>query len=78
MGETSALACLIGAAVLVVTGIGFWRTMAGVTVGTVAMVLLLNGVVSETNPAIAMPFWWQMVVGGWAFGMVIMATDPVT
>jgi Na+-transporting NADH:ubiquinone oxidoreductase subunit B len=78
MGETSALACLIGAAVLVVTGIGSWRTMAGVTVGTVAMVLLLNGVGSETNPAFAMPFWWHMVVGGWAFGMVFMATDPVT
>jgi Na+-transporting NADH:ubiquinone oxidoreductase subunit B len=78
MGETSALACLIGAAVLVFTGIGSWRTMAGVTVGTVAMVLLLNGVGSETNPAFAMPFWWHMVVGGWAFGMVFMATDPVT
>jgi Na+-transporting NADH:ubiquinone oxidoreductase subunit B len=52
--------------------------MAGVTVGTVAMVLLLNGVGSETNPAFAMPFWWHMVVGGWAFGMVFMATDPVT
>jgi Na+-transporting NADH:ubiquinone oxidoreductase subunit B len=78
MGETSALACLFGAAVLIVTGIGSWRTMAGVTVGTVAMVLLLNGVGSETNPAFAMPFWWHMVVGGWAFGMVFMATDPVT
>jgi Na+-transporting NADH:ubiquinone oxidoreductase subunit B len=52
--------------------------MAGVTVGTVAMVLLLTGVGSETNPAVAMPFWWHMVVGGWAFGMVFMATDPVT
>lgn len=78
MGETSALACLIGAAVLIMTGIGSWRTMLGVTVGTVAMVLLLNGVGSETNPAFAMPIWWHLVVGGWAFGTVFMATDPVT
>ena len=78
MGETSALACFIGAAVLIATGIGSWRTMLGVLVGTVAMVLVLNGVGSETNPAFAMPVWWHMVVGGWAFGMVFMATDPVT
>ena len=78
MGETSALACFIGAAVLIATGIGSWRTMLGVVVGTVAMVLVLNGIGSETNPAFAMPVWWHMVVGGWAFGMVFMATDPVT
>jgi Na+-transporting NADH:ubiquinone oxidoreductase subunit B len=78
MGETSALACLIGAAVLIVTGIGSWRTMLGVTVGTVAMVLLLNGIGSETNPGFAIPVWWHLVVGGWAFGTVFMATDPVT
>jgi Na+-transporting NADH:ubiquinone oxidoreductase subunit B len=79
MGETSALACLIGAAILVATGIGSWRTMAGVTVGTIAMVLVLNGIGSEANPSLFdMPFWWHMVIGGWAFGMVFMATDPVT
>ncbi|MBJ93693.1 MAG: NADH:ubiquinone reductase (Na(+)-transporting) subunit B [Rickettsiales bacterium] len=78
MGETSALACLLGAAVLIATGIGSWRTMAGVTVGTVAMVLLLNAVGSETNPAFSMPLMWHLVVGGWAFGTVFMATDPVT
>ena len=78
MGETSALACLIGAAVLIGTGIGSWRTMLGVTVGTVVMVLMLNGIGSETNPAFAMPVWWHLVVGGWAFGTVFMATDPVT
>jgi len=78
MGETSALACAIGAVVLIVTGIGSWRTMLGVTIGTAAMVLVLNGIGSETNPAFAMPIWWHMVVGGWAFGAVFMATDPVT
>lgn len=78
MGETSALACLIGAAVLIATGIGSWRTMAGVALGTIAMALLFNGVGSATNPYYAVPFWWHMVAGGWAFATVFMATDPVT
>ena len=78
MGETSALACLIGAVVLIATGIGSWRTMAGVTLGTIAMALLFNGVGSATNPYYAVPFWWHMAAGGWAFATVFMATDPVT
>jgi len=78
MGETSALACLIGAALLVVTGIGSWRTMAAVTLGTAAMASVFNLIGSSTNPYFAVPFWWHMVAGGWAFGMVFMATDPVT
>ena len=78
MGETSALACLIGAVVLIATGIGSWRTMAGVTLGTVLMASLFNAIGSATNPYFAVPFWWHMVAGGWAFGMVFMATDPVT
>ena len=78
MGETSALACLIGAVILIATGIGSWRTMAGVTLGTVLMASLFNAIGSTTNPYFAVPFWWHMVAGGWAFGMVFMATDPVT
>jgi Na+-transporting NADH:ubiquinone oxidoreductase subunit B len=78
MGETSALACLIGAVVLIGTGIGSWRTMAGVALGTIAMALLFNGLGPATNPYYAVPFWWHMVVGGWAFATVFMATDPVT
>jgi len=78
MGETSALACLIGAAIILVTKVGSWRTMAGVVVGTIAMASLLNVIGSETNPWFGVPFWWHMVLGGWAFGMVFMATDPVT
>jgi Na+-transporting NADH:ubiquinone oxidoreductase subunit B len=78
MGETSALACLAGAALLIVTGIGSWRTMAGVALGTIAMSLLFNAIGSATNHWYAVPFWWQMVAGGWAFGTVFMATDPVT
>jgi Na+-transporting NADH:ubiquinone oxidoreductase subunit B len=78
MGETSALACLIGAAILVGTGIGSWRLMAGVALGTIAMASLFNFIGSTTNFWFAVPFWWHMVAGGWAFGTVFMVTDPVT
>jgi Na+-transporting NADH:ubiquinone oxidoreductase subunit B len=78
MGETSALACLLGAALLIATGIGSWRTMAAVALGTAAMATLLNAIGSQTNSWFAIPFWWHMVAGGWAFGTVFMATDPVT
>ena len=78
MGETSAAAALLGLLVLLVTRVGAWETMVGVTLGTIGTVLLLNGIGSETNPMFAMPFWWHMVLGGWAFGMVFMATDPVS
>ena len=78
MGETSTLACLLGAAVLVLTGIGSWRIIAGVTVGTIAMASLLNAVGSDTNAFFDVPFWWHFVLGGWAFGTVFMATEPVT
>ena len=78
MGETSTLACLIGAAVLIVTGVGSWRIMLGVVVGSFLTVLLLNMMGSETNPLINVPFHWHVVLGGWAFGLVFMATDPVS
>lgn len=78
MGETSTLACLIGAAILLLTGIGSWRIMVSVVAGSFAMVQLLNAVGSETNPLMNVPFEWQMVLGGWAFGLVFMATDPVS
>jgi Na+-transporting NADH:ubiquinone oxidoreductase subunit B len=78
MGETSALLCLIGALILIVTRIGSWRTMLGVVGGTAATAVLLNLVGSETNPAFAIPFAWHIVLGGWAFGTVFMATDPVS
>ena len=78
MGETSALACLIGAAVLLVTRVASWRSMFGVVLGTVAFSAMFNVIGSQTNPAFAMPFWWHMVLGGWAFGTVFMVTDPVS
>ncbi len=78
MGETSTLACLAGAALLVITGIGSWRVMASVTVGTVLMAWILNTVGSATNPFFDVSPAWHLVLGGWAFGMVYMATDPVS
>jgi Na+-transporting NADH:ubiquinone oxidoreductase subunit B len=78
MGETSALLCLIGAVILIVTRIGSWRTMLGVVGGSAAIATLLNAIGSETNPAFAIPFFWHAVLGGWAFGAVFMATDPVS
>ena len=78
MGETSVVAALLGALLLLVTKIGSWRTMVGVTIGTLATAALLNWVGSETNPMFAVPFHWHIVLGGWAFGTVFMATDPVS
>ncbi len=78
MGETSALAWLFGALVLVVTGVGSWRIMLSVVLGSAGTVLLLNNVGSASNPLFGVPLHWHVVLGGWAFGAVFMATDPVT
>jgi Na+-transporting NADH:ubiquinone oxidoreductase subunit B len=76
VGETSALAILIGAAILIITGIGSWKIMAGVFAGGLAMGLLLNAI--SANTYMELPFYYQFVMGGFAFGAVFMATDPVT
>ena len=78
MGETSVVACLIGAVILIATGIGSWRIMAGVCVGALAFSSLLYVVGSDTNPMFQVPPWWHLVLGGFAFGTVFMATDPVS
>ena len=78
MGETSTLACLIGAFVLVATGIGSWRIMLSGVAGSFLMVQLLNAMASTTNPLMNVSFAWHVVLGGWAFGLVFMATDPVS
>ncbi len=78
MGETSALACLIGAGVLIGTQVGSWRTMVGVLVGSFLTATLLNMVGSDSNPMFSVPFHWHIVLGGFAFGLVFMATDPVS
>lgn len=78
IGETSALACLLGAALLIVTGVASWRIMVAMVGGGLAMTLILNLVGSETNEMMNLPFQWHFVIGGFAFGMVFMATEPVT
>jgi len=78
MGETSTLACLIGAAILIFTRVASWRIITGVMLGMVGTSLLFNVIGSQTNPMFAMPWYWHLVLGGYAFGMVFMATDPVS
>lgn len=78
MGETSTLACIFGAAVLIATGIGSWRIMAGVLAGSMGFAALLNGIGSDSNAVFAMSPAWHLVTGGLAFGLVFMATDPVS
>jgi Na+-transporting NADH:ubiquinone oxidoreductase subunit B len=78
MGETSALACLIGAAVLLLTGIASWRIMLTVVAGMFCLSSMLNIIGSTTNPMFQLSPSWHLVLGGFAFGTVFMTTDPVT
>ena len=78
IGETSTLAILLGAGLLLATRIASWRIMLGVFLGMVGTATLFNSIGSETNPAFATPWYWHFVLGGFAFGMVYMATDPVS
>lgn len=78
IGETSTLAIFIGGAILLILRVASWRIMAGVMLGMVATSLLFNVIGSDTNPMFSMPWYWHLVVGGFAFGMVYMATDPVS
>lgn len=76
IGETSTLAILIGAAILLYTGIGSWRIMLSVFVGGWVMGLIFNA--AGLNEFMKVPALHQLVIGGFAFGAVFMATDPVT
>ncbi len=78
IGETSTLACLLGAALLLATGVASWRIMVAMIAGGFAMTTLLNLAGSQTNEMLNLPFHWHFVIGGFAFGMVFMATEPVT
>ena len=83
IGETSTLAILIGAAILLYTGIGSWRIMLSGLLGAVAMGLIFNtfaeyAISPEQQSFMAVPFWQQLIMGGFAFGLVFMATDPVS
>lgn len=78
IGETSTLMIAVGALAMLVMRVASWRIMAGVFAGMVATVLLFNTIGSDTNPMFALPWYWHLTVGGFAFGMVFMATDPVS
>ena len=76
IGETSTFAILIGAAILIFTGIGSWRTMLSVFIGGYIMSLLFN--LWGVNELMLLPAHLHLILGGFAFGAVFMATDPVT
>ncbi|HOR09332.1 MAG TPA: NADH:ubiquinone reductase (Na(+)-transporting) subunit B [Bacteroidales bacterium] len=76
VGETSVVAILIGAFILLLTGVGSWRIMLSMTLGALGMGLLLNAV--GGNEYTQIPAYYHLIMGGFAFGMVFMATDPVT
>jgi Na+-transporting NADH:ubiquinone oxidoreductase subunit B len=78
IGEVSTLAIFIGGAVLLLQGIASWRIVLGVFLGMVLTSLLFNIIGSDTNPMFNVPWYWHLVVGGFAFGMIFMATDPVS
>lgn len=78
VGEVSTAAILLGAVVLLITRVASWRIMAGVMIGMASMSFVFNQIGSTTNPMFAMPWHWHLVLGGFAFGMVFMATDPVS
>jgi Na+-transporting NADH:ubiquinone oxidoreductase subunit B len=78
VGETSTLLCIVGAAILIATGIGSWKIMAGVVGGVAATSLALNALDFGTNAMFSVPFYWHLCIGGLAFGLVFMATDPVS
>ncbi|KIC40563.1 Na(+)-translocating NADH-quinone reductase subunit B [Ruegeria sp. ANG-R] len=77
-GETSTLACMIGLAFLLLTKIANYRLIVGCLAGTIAFTWLLNLIGSDTNPMFAMPWYWHVVLGGYAFGLAFMVTEPVS
>ncbi|MGL6227289.1 MAG: NADH:ubiquinone reductase (Na(+)-transporting) subunit B [Thermoguttaceae bacterium] len=78
MGETSTIACLIGMVMLLAFGIASWRIMLSMSIGAAVLAMFFNQLSSETNAALSVGLHWHLVLGGFAFGMVFMATDPVT
>jgi Na+-transporting NADH:ubiquinone oxidoreductase subunit B len=83
IGETSTLMVLVGAAILLYTGIGSWKIMFSGVIGALAMGLIFNtfaeyAISPEQQAFMAVPAWQQLIMGGFAFGIVFMATDPVS
>ncbi|MDO6428646.1 NADH:ubiquinone reductase (Na(+)-transporting) subunit B [Thalassotalea sp. 1_MG-2023] len=78
VGEVSTFCILLGGAYILYKGIASWRIVLGVFLGMVLTSYLFNMIGSDTNPMFAMPWYWHFVLGGFAFGMMFMATDPVS
>ena len=77
IGETSTIAILIGAVILIWTGVASWKIMVSCVAGALGVGFLINGF-AEAGTFAAVPAYWHLVLGGFAFGAVFMATDPVT
>lgn len=79
IGETSVIACAIGAAILILSGVGSWRIMLGSVLGLAAGSYLFQAIGGASlKPLADLPFWYHMAIGSFAFGVVFMATDPVS
>lgn len=78
MGETSTLAIALAAVILLASRIASWRIMLGCVIGLFVTATLFNMISSDSNPMFAVPPQWHLVMGGFAFGAVFMATDPVS
>ena len=79
IGETSTLAIIIGAIILIITGVASWRIIVAVTLGGAGMALIINLLAgSGSSGMLSLPPHWHLVMGGFAFGTVFMATDPVS
>ena len=78
IGETSTLAMLIAGVILIGMKIASWRIVAGTLLGMMATATLFNFIGSDTNPMFGVPWYWHLVVGGFAFGLIFMTTDPVS
>lgn len=78
IGEVSTLFVALGGIFIIVAGIASWRIVAGTMIGMIATATLFNVIGSDTNAMFSMPWHWHLVLGGFAFGMFFMATDPVS
>ena len=78
LGETSTLAILFGLCFLLLTRIANYRMIVGCLVGMIVFSSFLNWIGSDTNPMFSMPWYWHLVIGSYAFGLVFMVTEPVS
>ena len=78
VGETSVIAIGIAAIILLATGVASYRIILGTFIGMIVMSSILNIVGSDTNPMFQVPWYWHLVIGSFAFGLVFMATEPVS